>query len=208
MLPTNEIYDVDFEGLVKTPDLGVSTLYDDVVDAADAWGHGRDKSVISLNDNPAAPGPTFTQRHVDNVKYSNVDIINNDLELRMPYPFMIFVVGEGKQKVLGDWIAKYSLPTAAGAKEGQLTNITSWIFDRFCNEVRPIWAKHFIPRHISLQHKYYAQVSSGGQTQQYFLPECCPNISFEWAATEFHRYQDYGGQLTATDTYARKLGTV
>ena len=199
LMPTNEIYDIDFEGEVKTPDPGMTVYYDEMVPLADAWTAGAGRTKLSLTQEVTAIGTTVSMASKDQNFWEEIRANKT-----LPQPFMVFCVGKGKQKQLGDFIEKYSTTTAA---QSRLNPVTPWLFDRFCLEVRPVWAKHYNPSSDSIMQRF-SQFVAKTDTIRESIPIASNPIkipNFKWNTREFHRFQDFGGQLCAVDSYARKL---
>lgn len=208
MLPTNEIYDVDFDGYAKTPDLGNIVVYDNyITNDQTGWDVAKGKPITGRS--AAIAGNTVDVDPVSAAYAMQYRLLGKS---NTPRPFFLYVVGKGKQKVLGEWIQHYTVKggvSHSSATEGQMVPIDSWLFDRFCAEVKPVWAKLFMPTVSDITVGHMMSVTGGPSFNQ---PDLVPlpdqplqHTGFEWKTREFHRNQDYGGQLTATDSYARKL---
>jgi hypothetical protein len=100
--------------------------------------------------------------------------------------FMLVVVGGNKQKMLGDWIEKYS------TTKGEIDLITPWMFDQMCYEIKPMFAKHFLPKmenELMLNTMFYRDIPD--QTViEIPVPEAGTSNKIYWEVREFHRYQD------------------
>ena len=201
-LPTNEIFDVDFEGVVKTPKIGKILMYPTVMPNSGTWTEGK-KGTLQYIYNSDDTSSSTTGVAV--LPYN--DHLHTDYAIArdgFPKPFMVYCVSKGRQKVLGDFIQEHLYVQSTSAR---MKPIDHWMFDEFCQNVRPIWAKIYYPAHstVGVSQMQSVYLSDATQASVPAPGEDLKQNGFEWRSREFHRFQDYGGQLTAADSYATRL---
>ncbi len=99
--------------------------------------------------------------------------------------FALIIVGRAKQKLLGDWIQKYT-----STQGGIIGEMTPWLFDRMCYDIKPIYACHFIAGQTNEASKHYMKVGTGTSYVYVPVPEVGDGNKLLWRKREFHRYQD------------------
>lgn len=195
-IATHHIFDIDCECEMKamTPILE-TTLYVGATDAGKTnWRYNNGDNIDIL------------ANQVDSLT-SVQNQFKNTHE-----PLMVFVVSKQKQKLLGDWIQEYSWDKAVSGLNqktlGGERGITNWLFDRFCAEVKPMYARYcyWIPDSKQMVYdmvftKFDAQKAP---TKMIGADQSPSMIGGKWKIREFHRRMDQAN-LTPSDSYANKL---
>ena len=189
MVNTAEIYDIDAEDDKKLPDDIDFYVLDHKAATRDVYKYsGTPGSGVEYKISDSAHGAT---RQPKNGKVQCI----------------LYVVSADKQKLLGDWIATNS--HTSGASNGKLFEITPWMFDDFCNVVKPMYAKHSYLLRNSTNFVPVGRYGDGtqptGTGADLPLPDGGTVTStYTWHERVFKREQD-DSCLTPSDTYASKL---
>ena len=206
MLPTNEIYDVDFfcqmkpqvpiisivnadEGSTGETSERVTALTKDASDIVGKWGTVLQSTTLDLNEKDYYE---FQDRQRS---------------------YIFFAMSDSKRKEFGDWIEKYK------SGDGSTTywlghkteGATPWFFDRFCKEMKPMFARHarWVTTNTNLTSTAYYK-RTGSQPNSATSPHEIPfegtvtSLEGRWEFRDFHRRMNQEN-LTPTDTYATNL---
>ena len=197
LVDINEIYDIDVEH--------------------EMFVHKKDSNVIFTPDldtptstNPekyfALPSGILTSYKTGSIALDPTDDIwvggGVDADGIDQRAFALVILGANKQKLLGDWLEKYST-------NGTLHTMTPWLFDRLCYELKPMFAKHFLPtfeNEAPVNTMYFKPAAGGGAGafNEVRVAESGEYNRIIWQNREFHRYQD-AVVATAAETLTNQL---
>ena len=191
-VPVQRIFDIDMEYMLKRVEEPTSNLLQSI---------GTSAAVHKYVDHQGTPGG------------SNYDIQMNgwlpptvltDTEAgRSAAGFCLTVIPRSKQKILGDWIQKFT--ATVGSNVGSIYPMTVQLFDDLNYEVKPIYSAQFIPRQENEAPKSRMQITeTGGVIESIPIPEQSPYNKLTWELIEFHRFQD-SNTTTSAESYANSL---
>lgn len=207
MINTNHIYDVDVEVTLKNPEPVKKPVVFEPAPKSDTRTPGSTQVAKNSGD------LTWFSRNIVGTQALGVSVAAAAWKqfTTKRIPFCIYVLSKQKQKELGDWIAEYSKDTNAPVRKrlGGIEGLTPWLFDRFCYEVKPMFAKYFYWQSDSRQFIYEGVFAgdANADTDNANLPmpgESPRENGGKWFSREFHRRMDESN-LTPSDSYANKL---
>jgi len=174
-VPIQKIFDIDIESMMHDVEesrteffASKGSAYPDVIKYVDdAATH---QTAYDLN-----TGSGFAEPAVFDGQPSSLTALH----------FALVIVGRAKQKILGDWIQKHTTTTT-----GTIGEMTPWLFDRMCYDIKPIYACHFMAGQTNEASKHYMKVGTGSGYVHVPVPEVGDGNKLLWRKREFHRYQD------------------
>ncbi len=195
---TNKIYDIDCELSLKELEAPMNYIFDK------AGGTAEDKfksTIFNLNALSSTGGNV-------NMKFGETSYQEFELQ-----NFMIYVLPRSRQKILGQWLEDRGLDT--GKLKIGTHGISGWMFDDFCYNVKPIFARYVFFERDTIVSNDYAQAvkeigERGRETQQFEMLTIrnpfATNIvaGGHWASRDFHLYQSQV-ELAPCDSYASEL---
>lgn len=197
MLPTHHIYDVDMYCQMKSE---MPIYKDRYFDIGTATSLG-----LKYTEDTAAKTQSYELS-----AQSDSDENRWDEFVKGKRNYIFFVCSDAKRKELGDWIEENKNNQVAGEyylgdKE---IGATAWLFDRFCKEMKPMYARYVHWHTDTVSYVGTAGFKHGaGATKDVVLP--VPEASSvqttgHYEYRDFHRRMDESN-LTPSDTYANQL---